>query len=157
MEDNSQTPVETPASDADAEYLIHWLANRDAFCPLCNYNLRALQTPRCPECGEGLRLRVMLAEPYLKAWICLAASSSAGAGLGILCLICITKLGWPRRSEWWLTFPILIAISTIPISMIAVFRRKRLLRLSRSLQWIFALFAMFLVFIALIIFGANVR
>src|SRR5438105_3920894 len=26
-------------------------ATDDALCPLCQYNLRGLQEPRCPECG----------------------------------------------------------------------------------------------------------
>src|SRR5258705_8474331 len=26
-------------------------AQEDATCPLCNYNLRGLTQPRCPECG----------------------------------------------------------------------------------------------------------
>jgi len=47
--------------------LIDWLKDRDAACPLCAYNIRGLTTPRCPECGQVLRLSVTLAEPYLKA------------------------------------------------------------------------------------------
>lgn len=33
-----------------------YLAERDAPCPGCGYNLRSLVTERCPECGRGVTL-----------------------------------------------------------------------------------------------------
>lgn len=42
----------------DVERLREFLADRDAACPVCNYNLRALLSPRCPECGAALTLQV---------------------------------------------------------------------------------------------------
>src|SRR5207249_584070 len=42
----------------------------DLFCPLCGYNLRGLEQPRCPECGYAFAWRQLLVEtrnrhPYL--------------------------------------------------------------------------------------------
>jgi hypothetical protein len=35
-----------------AQRLARYLADRDAKCPRCAYNLRGLASDRCPECGE---------------------------------------------------------------------------------------------------------
>ena len=36
--------------------VVEYLAHRDVPCPGCNYNLRGLQTPSCPECGRVLAI-----------------------------------------------------------------------------------------------------
>ena len=41
---------------ADPALLRQYLANRDAPCPNCGYNLRNLTGEACPECGETLYL-----------------------------------------------------------------------------------------------------
>src|SRR5436309_12057996 len=43
---------------------------REILCPLCGYNLRGLNTPRCPECGHQFAWAELLVEhehrhPYL--------------------------------------------------------------------------------------------
>ena len=80
LETKNENPVVSPASDAT--FLATWLVDRDTACPLCEYNIRGLTTPRCPECGQALRLSVALAEPYLKAWIALIAGLLPPAGIG---------------------------------------------------------------------------
>ena len=40
----------------DLEMLRHYLADRDASCPTCGYNLRGLEQGTCPECGDTLSL-----------------------------------------------------------------------------------------------------
>jgi hypothetical protein len=48
-----------------------WAAQReDLLCPLCEYNLRGLTDPRCPECGyrfdwDQLRDEKLKTHPYL--------------------------------------------------------------------------------------------
>lgn len=37
-----------------------WLLDRDLPCPSCQYNLRMLSTPRCPECGTVFRWQSIL-------------------------------------------------------------------------------------------------
>lgn len=37
-----------------------WLFDRDLSCPECNYNLRMLSQPRCPECGTVFRWQTLL-------------------------------------------------------------------------------------------------
>lgn len=38
--------------------LLDFIAEHDAACPVCGYNLRALTRPVCPECGHELVLTV---------------------------------------------------------------------------------------------------
>lgn len=44
-----------------ADPLRTFLADRNVPCPKCQYNLRALQQPLCPECGAPLELGVLVA------------------------------------------------------------------------------------------------
>lgn len=37
-----------------------WVQPRDVPCPTCQYNLRMLHTPRCPECGSVFRWQQLL-------------------------------------------------------------------------------------------------
>jgi hypothetical protein len=69
--------------------LTTYLAGRDAACPHCGYNLRDLAGDRCPECGDGLALRVGLAEPRQGVLIAGLVGLSAGAGLSGLLLVYI--------------------------------------------------------------------
>jgi hypothetical protein len=75
------------AGDESGEMLRRFLAGRDVVCPQCEYNLRDLMGERCPECGEGLVLRVNLAEVKQKLLIAGLVGLSAGAGLNGLLLI----------------------------------------------------------------------
>lgn len=71
----------------DARFLRAFLADRDAECPKCQYNLRNLMGNRCPECGERIVVRVNLVEPKLGAMIAGLVGLSAGAGFSGLLLI----------------------------------------------------------------------
>lgn len=49
-------PPGDPAMSADElRRLRQFLAEHDLQCPGCGYSLRGLETPRCPECGLGIR------------------------------------------------------------------------------------------------------
>ncbi|MEO0964519.1 MAG: hypothetical protein AAFY08_05315 [Planctomycetota bacterium] len=63
-------PADQPGvTRSDRDWLLDYLADRDALCPNCHYNLRGLTGTTCPECGLGLALRVNLVEPRLAAWL----------------------------------------------------------------------------------------
>lgn len=48
----TRQPAAPDAAAASAETPPDWSAQKDdIFCPLCDYNLRGLIEPRCPECG----------------------------------------------------------------------------------------------------------
>lgn len=130
--------------------LIEWLRQRDATCPLCGYNLRALPTPRCPECGQSLRLSVALAEPYLKAWITLLVFSCFGAGLGILFLIDLIKNGYAYESAVERIASAVFIFST-PWPLIVVRTRRKFLKLSRGAQWLWTIPPSALILLAFIL------
>jgi hypothetical protein len=80
----------SPPADTGAgpeSHLRTFLAARDVSCPACGYNLRDLQTDRCPECGDQLLLRIGLVEPRQGALIAGLVGLAAGLGLGGLLLI----------------------------------------------------------------------
>lgn len=78
-------PMIDPATDG--EFLKTFLAERDAPCPNCGYNLRSLTSDRCPECAESLRLQVGLHEPRLLAYLTGMIGLASGAGFGGMLLI----------------------------------------------------------------------
>ncbi|MCH8878716.1 MAG: hypothetical protein IID34_02395 [Planctomycetes bacterium] len=45
-------------AENETEFLLRFLQGRDHACPKCDYNLRNLTRPVCPECGEALKLTV---------------------------------------------------------------------------------------------------
>lgn len=51
-------PANTPDPTDEQRMLLEFVFDRDVPCPRCDYNLRALTKPVCPECREELRLTV---------------------------------------------------------------------------------------------------
>ena len=77
-------------------------------CPRCGYNLRALQSDSCPECGEPLLLRVGLVYPKLAAMVTGLIGLSAGVGLNGLLLIyvgfMILRKGYTTVGDFFVAF-----------------------------------------------------
>lgn len=55
--------------EQDAAALIGLVSDRDAPCPVCDYNLRGIVEPRCPECGSALRLEIGSENLRLGPWL----------------------------------------------------------------------------------------
>jgi hypothetical protein len=125
----------------DTAALLEFLRERDVACPLCEYNLRGLLTPRCPECGRKLVLSVGLVERPLKAWITLAASLLMPAGLGVLAIISLALQGVQSVPDT-LLFLLGWFILHIPFAAAAVVMRRRFLKLNAKIQWALALTAL---------------
>ena|ERR1051325_4445217 len=73
---------------SEETHLLAWLENRDIKCPVCDYNLRDLQKPVCPECSAPLALAV--ASPNLSPghWIAAIVFVALGAGFdGVVSVI----------------------------------------------------------------------
>ncbi len=64
----------------EAELLQAWLSSRDVPCPVCDYNLRSIDSMTCPECGAKLDLRVGSTDLRIGLWLVgvLALSLSLG-------------------------------------------------------------------------------
>ena len=85
--------------------LTDYLAGRDEPCPACGYNLRDLCGDRCPECGDGLALRLGLADPRVGTLVAGLIGLSAGAGLsGLLLLYMVITLVRRMGPAEWLDF-----------------------------------------------------
>ena len=139
MDQSDSDPIH-PQLDDDA-FLITWLRDRDAACPLCGYNLRGLTSPRCPECGEAVELSVSLVEPYHKAWIATLVAILLPAGVGMLLAIGLIRFGWPRHLSLGQTTMFLYSLGSIPASLLVVTQRRRFLQFARPLQHAFAAIA----------------
>ncbi|MGA2443454.1 MAG: hypothetical protein ABSH08_21080 [Tepidisphaeraceae bacterium] len=154
--ESASPPTDAKSGRSDDEELIAWLRDRDAFCPLCQYNVRGLASPRCPECGQKLRLTVALVDPYLKAWIALMVAVCAGAGIGMLFLYALAREGWPRGGdEYAADAAILLQILMIPTAAVVLFSRRRFQRLSRQAQWLIAAIGIVLVSLSYVLFLAE--
>ena len=70
-----------------ADQLRAYLSGRDIACPHCQYNLRDLAAPRCPECGHEITLEIGLAQHGQRLLIAGLIGLSAGAGMNALLLI----------------------------------------------------------------------
>ena len=147
----SAPPESTPPPDDDAD-LIRWLANRDAACPMCGYNLHALTLARCPECGEHLQISLSPVDPRMAPWIFLLVSVSAAAGIGFFYLIGITLGGdWSSAR-----YPLYILFAMIPMAILVVCTRRLFQRkLNRAAQWTFAIVAALVVIATLFAFIAD--
>ena len=73
-------------SERDDVLRMH-LAGRDEECPGCGYNLRDLTGTRCPECNQGLVIRVGLAEARM-AWFVTGVVGIA-MGMGFCLMVTI--------------------------------------------------------------------
>ena len=123
------------ASSAESKFLLEYLRDRDVNCPLCGYNLRNLTSPRCPECGQIVKITVALAEPYLKAWILLMATTCAGSGIGVLLMMLAISKGNIEKD----LFEVCITSwGMIPMAALSLALRRRFLRARKEAQWIFA-------------------
>jgi hypothetical protein len=91
-----------------------YLTDRDVACPQCGYNLRALTTDTCPECGEKLALGVRMVEPKQAAPIAGLIGLSAGGGLnGLLLIYAFIQVGLRGRISWFHTFVLVNAIGFV--------------------------------------------
>lgn len=63
--------------------LLDFLRENDAACPVCNYNLRALTRPVCPECGHELVLAVGTARLRL-GWLFAAIAPGFFSGIAAI-------------------------------------------------------------------------
>src|SRR5690242_20481338 len=61
----------------DSATLRAFLAERDAPCPACGYNLRGIEEPLCPECGGTVELAI--GRRSSAAWVLLMAILSVVA------------------------------------------------------------------------------
>ena len=125
-----ETDTPSPTLSRD-EHLLAFVREHEARCPLCDYNLRGLSRPRCPECGQELKLDVRLAEPFLAAWVTLVVALSLAAGPGVFLALIIAMEGW---NSLYVTsqnglLVICYLLAAVPCAAVALVLRRRFCRL----------------------------
>ncbi len=81
-----------PTLMSDAELIRAYLAEHDAECPKCRYNLRGLGGGACPECAEQITLAIARAEP-LRRWLTLVIVALVGIALNGVVSVIVSILG----------------------------------------------------------------
>ena len=136
--------------------LFAFLSEQDVSCPLCGYNLRGLRSPRCPECGRGVKLTVGISEPYLRAWVTLLVTTCASAGIGILLGLVLLF----EKSSDGLSFTNVVMfgfVVTIPFAALVVAIRRTFVRHPKSAQWSIAGAALAMLIGGLVLFMMSIH
>lgn len=74
-------PLPNPAAAPDHPHLTSYLADHDAPCPHCRYNLRGVSGSTCPECGNSIELALS------------TLSRFGGRGLFLLAALLVVLIG----------------------------------------------------------------
>lgn len=77
---SASDPIQPVTPTRAEELLLDFLRDHDAPCPVCNYNLRALTKPICPECGHSLALTVSAAKLRI-GWLLAAVAPGFFSGV----------------------------------------------------------------------------
>lgn len=79
-------PDPTDQHPDDIARLLDFVRDRDAACPICGYNLRALTQPVCPECRQPLSLTV--GAPHLRfGWFVITIIPGIFSGMAATLLL----------------------------------------------------------------------
>jgi hypothetical protein len=95
-------PPTQPGDPEEVELLLQFVRERDVRCPRCDYNLRNLTQPVCPECREQLHLSVGLTRPKF-GWLIAALAPGIFSGIaaifvtGVLIVVNISPTG---KAPW---------------------------------------------------------
>lgn len=118
-----------PSSDEFA-LLKSFLLERDALCPVCNYNLRNLASGTCPECGQRVALRVGTPDLRLGVFVWALAPLLMMPGIGCFMLLVVIMEGTPPGATWGLWG--LFSLATVDLPLAGVLYRKRVSFFRRS-------------------------
>jgi hypothetical protein len=126
------------------ELLAAFLADRDEPCPVCRYNVKALETSVCPECGSRLELQLSSPDLLLGPWTVALLGAALPAGFyTVITLVTVwlsITTGPPSRREMpWLYAFYALTLMTITSCLVVIARRRRFLRLHKDRQWAIAL------------------
>jgi hypothetical protein len=120
-----------------ADFTVAFLAEHEAHCPECDYNVRGQPTARCPECGRELALQLLtVAGDISRPWVIglIAAAICSGTGLFVAAI----AMHFPLPPMWSWQIPILFHIAAIPAPAVVLLAREWFLRWPPLAQWIVA-------------------
>ena len=127
------------------DLLVRFLADRDAPCPVCRYNLRGLAADTCPECAAPIRLDIASPSLHIGPFVLAIVSLALGAGfdLVVTLIFSITALIFADPSvpaSWIGPLIVLGTLGSLGTScllgiILLVKRRPRWNRLGPRRQW----------------------
>jgi len=135
----------------DRELIIAYLNDNDYPCPYCQYNLRAIHEPICPECGELLTLHpdaICLARATDKRILTpirgLYRTAITGLAIPIIAYLIMTvaiSTQWPGLGQVGIqNILAFIGLAVHPaVLFILIWKRKRFFRLNAKLGYFIAL------------------
>lgn len=144
MPDDKPTPLpelasQPPPRHAPSDHLASYLADHDAPCPSCGYNLRKLLGEHCPECNQLLELRIGLVEPRIAAFVTGLIGLAMGVGFNglILVFFVIDKLRKaPFGPSWSVCVPLVCSFAILGSALwIWLHSRGRIGRSPAALRW----------------------
>lgn len=128
----SNLPNPPPAFPEDVQFLIEFAKDQDILCPACDYNLRDLSVPRCPECGLQLALKVSLVYPRLGSWLLMVVPLLMVTGVGVYAaVVLVTVIPYQSVSPGPLPY---VFAATVPFGFTAVYFRRWFSRQSAKLR-----------------------
>ena len=145
-------PTAIPFTRAQ-QLLLDFLRDHDASCPVCNYNLRGLTRPICPECKHDLALSVGVAKLRL-LWLLIALVPSFFCGIAA-CLLAIPTTAVYFEDGiivWPFVGAVLFGWCSGIFAIILVAKRNRFIAQSRTRQRWIVLLLMLIHFIAFVFF-----
>ena len=118
-----------------------WLAERDAACPVCDYNLRGVELPVCPECASPLQLAVASPGAVHGPWVFAIVSLAMGLGFDAVMVVLFVSLRLyfgPTPGPFLLIFVsvfLCLAVACASPMVWTIRTRRRWFQRARSSQW----------------------
>lgn len=126
--------------DVDARLLRDFVADRDAACPKCGYNLRDITGATCPECGCRPIVVLKYSLPNRVPWLLVVMATSAG-----LALLIVFFQFCPPDALHLKSVPAVVSLCgfvALTIGLIvSLCARRRFMGLPRREQWFIVLLA----------------
>lgn len=117
-----------------------FLAEHDAPCPICGYNLRGVMLDICPECECPIELGVSSSSSSLGAWLLALLSFAMPLSFDLLIGTMMTIgviMSAGENPEGVFLMVSLVALTMVSVGMlwVLVARKRDWLRMARRKQW----------------------
>jgi hypothetical protein len=148
------SPPTVPQSPADAALLLEFVKDRDVLCPRCDYNLRNLTQPICPECREWLILKVGTQRTRVH-WLLLSIAPGMFAAIAVLIFFVMSAIhGFPPMPLEGVAVMLFLGVSGVVAVTLAI-KASWFLRRADQTQVIWAAVTWSIHLLAFAIFAVN--